>query len=220
MRSLLEENIVEASLRRTVPKTIEVADAAPPPRAAARVAAAEPASDKRSLAARTAVPAPGSAEPIKPIVVRTMSVRRMIAQATQQSPMAAAVPQRAGEGEGDMSETEEARTASALRPRQVASAGDAAIGLAARPAARASARGEWVIQVGALPTEAQAHDRLKEARTAAGAALARAEPFTERVTKGETTLFRARFAGFSKDGAAAACNRLKRNEIACLALKN
>jgi len=51
--------------------------------------------------------------------------------------------------------------------------------------------------------------------------LATAEPFTERVTKGETTLYRARFAGFDdKDRAEAVCRVLKRNEIACLALKN
>jgi D-alanyl-D-alanine carboxypeptidase len=50
--------------------------------------------------------------------------------------------------------------------------------------------------------------------------LGAAEPFTERVEKGETTLYRARFAGFDRVKAEAACKYLKKNEIACLALKN
>ncbi len=77
-----------------------------------------------------------------------------------------------------------------------------------------------MIQVGAFPAEAQAHDRLKSAQDLAKSMLATAEPFTERVVKGDTTLFRARFAGFDKDHAEAACKYLKQNEIACLAIKN
>jgi len=46
------------------------------------------------------------------------------------------------------------------------------------------------------------------------------EPFTERVTKGSTELYRARFAGFDQDAAEAACKYFKRNEIACMATKN
>jgi D-alanyl-D-alanine carboxypeptidase len=90
----------------------------------------------------------------------------------------------------------------------------------ARASHRAVSRGEWVIQVGAFPAETQAQDRLKEARSAAARVLASAEPFTERVIKGETTLFRARFAGFDKSSAQAACHRLKRSDIACFALRN
>ena len=33
-------------------------------------------------------------------------------------------------------------------------------------------------------------------------------------------LYRARFAGFDEDGAQAACRYFKRNEIACMAVKN
>jgi D-alanyl-D-alanine carboxypeptidase len=162
-----------------------------------------------------AVPTPGSADPIKPIVVRTLSVRR--------GPAAAAPA--------------ESAAAEPIATRQVASAGDPTVGLIreapvreataretptreSKATARATHKGEWVIQIGALPSEALAQDRLKEAQNKGARLLTRAEPFTERVTKGETTLFRARFAGFDRSAAEAACSHLKRNEIACLALKN
>jgi D-alanyl-D-alanine carboxypeptidase len=77
-----------------------------------------------------------------------------------------------------------------------------------------------MIQIGAFPAETQAHDRLKEAQNVAKSMLGAAEPFTERVNKPDGTLYRARFAGFDRDHAEAACKYLKRNEIACLALKN
>ncbi|HEX2215178.1 MAG TPA: peptidase M15, partial [Xanthobacteraceae bacterium] len=62
--------------------------------------------------------------------------------------------------------------------------------------------------------------RLKAAQSLARNVLASAEPFTEPVLKGDATLYRARFAGFDKDSAQAACQYLKRNEMACLALRN
>lgn len=51
-------------------------------------------------------------------------------------------------------------------------------------------------------------------------ALAAADPFTERVQKGDTTLYRARFAGLNKETAEAACRQLKRSDFACMALKD
>jgi D-alanyl-D-alanine carboxypeptidase len=112
-----------------------------------------------------------------------------------------------------------------LPARQVASAAEALPASApageTSSAARSShARGEWMIQVGAFPEEDKAKERIKLAQSAARAMLAAAEPFTERVVKGNTTLYRARFTGFDQDRAEAACKHLKRNEIACLALKN
>jgi D-alanyl-D-alanine carboxypeptidase len=40
------------------------------------------------------------------------------------------------------------------------------------------------------------------------------------VTSGDKTLYRARFAGMQKDQAEAICRQLKRNDIACMTLKN
>ena len=81
-------------------------------------------------------------------------------------------------------------------------------------------RGPWIIQVGAFPKEAEAQDRLREAQSLAKSMLAKADPFTERVVKGSQELYRARFAGFDQGSAEAACKYFKRNEIACMAIKN
>ena len=50
--------------------------------------------------------------------------------------------------------------------------------------------------------------------------LASAAAFTETVLKGETTYYRARFAGLDKDQAEAACKYLKRNDVDCITIKN
>ena len=50
--------------------------------------------------------------------------------------------------------------------------------------------------------------------------LGKADPFTERVAKGDKLFFRARFAGLEKDQAETACKNLKRSEIPCMLLKN
>jgi D-alanyl-D-alanine carboxypeptidase len=79
----------------------------------------------------------------------------------------------------------------------------------------------WLIQVGALESESEAKARLDLAQSKAKDALRRAEPFTETVTKGDKTLYRARFAGFDKEQQAdAACKSLKHADIPCMALKN
>lgn len=80
--------------------------------------------------------------------------------------------------------------------------------------------GSWIIQVGALESEAEAKTRLSEARDSARGMLGKAEPFTEPVAKGDKQLYRARFAGFiDKDKAEAACKTLKRSELPCFAMK-
>ena len=49
--------------------------------------------------------------------------------------------------------------------------------------------------------------------------LKKAEAYIERTVKGAKTYYRARFAGFDRDQAEAACKRLKREDVACMALK-
>jgi D-alanyl-D-alanine carboxypeptidase len=85
---------------------------------------------------------------------------------------------------------------------------------------KAAARSGWFIQVGAFDDESEARQRLDTAREQAKQLLAKAEPFTEPVAKGDKTLFRARFAGFEKDQAEAACRTLKRSAISCITVKN
>jgi D-alanyl-D-alanine carboxypeptidase len=202
MRQLLEGNIVEASVRRTAPQIAEANVKAEPVAVAsadARIPVRTPAWREEALAAPVPMPAPvpGSAAPIQPKVVKTVAVVKRGARHA-------------------------ATTGSAAR-QQVASADDAlptnAVSAAAHTAA-ARTHGEWVIQVGAFPGEDQARERLKSVQEMGTGTLGRAEPFTERITKGEATLYRARFAGFNEDRAKAACKALKRNEVACLALRN
>ncbi|MGZ5865599.1 MAG: serine hydrolase [Xanthobacteraceae bacterium] len=78
----------------------------------------------------------------------------------------------------------------------------------------------WIIQVGALETVEAANQRISVARSKAINILGRADAFTEPVVKDDKTLHRARFAGFDKDRAEAACRALKRAEIVCMAIKN
>ena len=80
-------------------------------------------------------------------------------------------------------------------------------------------RSGWIIQIGALPDEKDAWQRLELAQTRAKNLLGKADPFTERIEKGEKVLFRARFAGLEKNQAEAACKHLKRSDIPCMLVK-
>jgi D-alanyl-D-alanine carboxypeptidase len=78
----------------------------------------------------------------------------------------------------------------------------------------------WIIQVGAFPAEGEAKQRLSAVQSKASRFLASADAFTETVSKGDSTLYRARFAGLGKDQAEAACNYLKHNDVDCMTIKN
>jgi D-alanyl-D-alanine carboxypeptidase len=85
----------------------------------------------------------------------------------------------------------------------------------------AAARTGWIIQVGALDSEAEALQRIDAARNQAHGLLAKADPFTEAVVaKGDKKLFRARFAGLDRDQAEAVCRMLKRSDMSCITVKN
>jgi D-alanyl-D-alanine carboxypeptidase len=88
---------------------------------------------------------------------------------------------------------------------------------AAKPAVTHSG---WIIQVGALDSEAEAQQRIEAARNHAQGLLNKADPFTETVSKGGQTLIRARFAGLDRDQAEAVCKKLKRAEISCMTMHN
>jgi D-alanyl-D-alanine carboxypeptidase len=89
------------------------------------------------------------------------------------------------------------------------------------PPAQFRARGGWLIQIGAYPGEDEAKQHLSAARSKVrDKQLAAADPFTERVLKGDKALYRARFAGFDKETADATCKQLKRNDFDCITVKN
>jgi len=76
----------------------------------------------------------------------------------------------------------------------------------------------WVIQVGTADDEAKAKALLDAARSRSGKLLAKASPFTEKVTVKGSTLYRARFSGFSESvDAEQACKALKKSSVSCFA---
>jgi D-alanyl-D-alanine carboxypeptidase len=77
----------------------------------------------------------------------------------------------------------------------------------------------WQIQVGAVPTREGARALLEKAKASMGDMLAERQPLTIEIERNGTTLYRARFAGFSdKEAARSACNQLKSKSLACLAV--
>jgi D-alanyl-D-alanine carboxypeptidase len=86
-------------------------------------------------------------------------------------------------------------------------------------APRHAPRGGWAIQVGAYEDEGEAKQKISTAKGKITDVLKKAEAYIERTVKGAKTYYRARFAGFDRDQAEAACKRLKREDVACMALK-
>ena len=73
----------------------------------------------------------------------------------------------------------------------------------------------WMVQIGAPDNLAKANALLSRARERNRSTLASAKPLTEKVRKGDATLYRARFAGLDSASAEAACRSLKRTGFSC-----
>jgi D-alanyl-D-alanine carboxypeptidase len=175
-------------------------------------------------------PKAGSVEPISPLKVKTITVKAgnvqnaMLVPLTNPAPQATVAPAHfakhvatppapppgARPGVLGVLPVEHAPAV-----YEVASASSTPV---AGPAPRQ--RSGWIIQVGAFPKQSEAMERLREAQSKAKGILAKAEPFTEKVAKGSQELYRARFAGLNQNSAEAACRYFKRNDIACMAIKN
>jgi len=255
VRSLIDNNINIASVKRTAPPVTEGWDAA--------VARKDGKDDDRTASATAPVriasatplatdaPVPGSTEPIKPTAVKTVAVHPATVYAASLSPLpsgsrqlmpAPAVANATNITTISTVRSEPATTASAPLPAVVPPGPSSAVSpTAAKPGAPsekvasagivvpppavtvesvAKTRSGWIIQVGALPDENEAKQRLDSAQSKAKSLLGKADPFTERIEKGDKVLYRARFAGLEKDQAEAVCKYLKRSEIPCMLLKN
>jgi D-alanyl-D-alanine carboxypeptidase len=196
--------------------------------------------------AATAASSGPSADPIKPIQVKTIKVKMAPAQIATLAPAPAAspptpaarlppapaaahsdsrdhvvpampAPQPAAAVEEPKRKPERDLIAEAIRsstpPEDVARS-------APQPAPQVHYSG-WMIQVGAFDVEREARDRLNAVQAKVGPKLKHANPFTEAVVAGDKTFYRARFAGIQqKDEAEAICKQLKRNDIACMTIKN
>jgi len=257
MRQLLSEHFASASTKRTAPMIAEApAPKAEPTRTVQRTAApapaAEPAAqspkdsqrfnlastssapvrlDPPATAAATPAPgaAPGSSEPIRPVMVKTLNVKSGTIHTASAGTMPFAGLPRATDqpARAEPAPAAKAEAPAAVRPAVTATAPTrtAATAPAAEPApaaapAKQPVRSGWVIQVGAYPDEDLAKQRLNTVKGKASKLLAAADPFTEPTIKGGTTYYRARFAGLDKDQAEAACKYLKRNDVDCMAIKN
>jgi len=235
MRQLLAQHVDRASTRRTAPMIAEARDPAPrtaraevkaPDRFEMASAGSVPVRSTPAATAARPAPTAGSAEPIRPVAVRTVSVRpgtpRTASAPAATAPAAdlpAAVraepPARAG-----VLGYLPFRTASIPEPAPAAAAPREAPPAPAAAPSRPQTRSGWIIQVGAYPAESEAQQRLATVKSKASRILAAASPFTEPVQRGDTTLYRARFAGLDREQAEAACRFLKRNDVDCLAMRN
>ena len=198
-----------------------------------------PATESAAMAAPTVtIPAPTATpatEPIKPIHVKTVKVKMAPTQVATLSlpPGAPASAQSAAQdASGDRAppvtvashaaateppkrEPQRDLIAEAIRESELP---QSALRHPTPPAP--SLHSGWIIQVGAFDVEREARERLNAVQAKAGQILGRASPFTEAVVMGDKTLYRARFAGIQKDQAEAICRQLKRNDIACMTIKN
>lgn len=238
MRELITDKIRVASVKRTAPMIAEATPPASAPRTAVqRIAAAVITPARADPAPTASIPmprpspiaaaAPGSSDPLEPITVKTFSVKpggaQTVSLAAGQSnyPSVAPAPTKGPElAFADPTPPTSRPGVLGVLPIKFASALPTQPLPAQDSLLRNTLRPGWVIQVGAFDREDEAKSRLSAAQARAKSLLGAADGFTERVTKGDKTLYRARFAGLDKDQAEAACQYLKKNDIACMALKN
>ncbi len=242
MRELIGAHIKEATLRHVAAPIAEKSEprAEPQPAPLARAqTSSPPRAETITTGTTTAQPPAGSSDPIRPVMVRTITYRTAPLQTGSFAAMPAFAPVVAAPPPPPPPAPVAVHTTPVVGPEAepshivVASTEPAPIVSTARaepvktnppvpePAQHHShAHGEWLIQVGAFEDEGDAKHHLNAAQQKVPAMLAAADPFTERVQKGDKAYYRARFAGFDKATAEATCKLLKRSEIECMALKN
>jgi D-alanyl-D-alanine carboxypeptidase len=79
--------------------------------------------------------------------------------------------------------------------------------------------GPFHVQVGAYTTPEEAESRLDTVSDRAGGLLAGHAPLSVTFMKDDTQWYRARFAGFSQDGARSTCEQLKRLSLDCVVMR-
>jgi D-alanyl-D-alanine carboxypeptidase len=249
MRTLIEANIQLASARRSAPIIADRAMpiASPQPAGSGKVPArqfakvAPPVRGERTASADPRVVV-GSSDPIRPLIVKTVTYHTVTVRSPAMKPTPVLVPATSPAQTtvvAPPAPIQQTRPPPQAAPTVVAAAAPmpapaATKAVAAPPASQGyelasasttimpapHARNGWVIQIGAFGGEDEARQHLNDAQVKLHATLASADPFTERVQKGDTTFYRARFAGFDKATAEAACRQLKRSDFACMAIKD
>jgi D-alanyl-D-alanine carboxypeptidase len=247
MRALIGKYIKVASTKRTATMVAEVRKPAPAPVKRYALASAPSHARPASQVEPVQHPQPGSTDPIRPLLVKTITVRPGAMKIGMHSPLAMALPNAdiasikkvPAEADADKTATlppAPAREVAATKaptvapvastpatepePTKIATVAEKTTEPTAKPAPHKVTHSGWIIQVGAFTDESEAKNHLTSARSRAKRLLADADPFTESVVKGDTTWYRARFAGLDKNQAYAACRYLKRNDFGCFAIKN
>ena len=87
------------------------------------------------------------------------------------------------------------------------------------PTKSSNASGPYHVQVGAFTSQAEAESRLGEVQGRASAVVDGHQPVAVVFQKDDTQWYRARFAGFSQDGAKNACAQLKRMSFECVVMR-
>jgi D-alanyl-D-alanine carboxypeptidase len=193
------------------------------PQLRAEIASAAPSVDLRAAAQATAQVAPQVTPQVAPQVAphvtpqMTAQVAAHVATQAEPLPPARTLAERVP---AKLAETAPVQ----MQPAQIEPAAAEVRTIMPSPAAYSApathAHGGWLIQIGAFDDEDQAKQHLSAAQIKVHAPLAAKDPFTERVQKGDKALYRARFAGFDKSTAEAACRALKRSDFECMTLKN
>jgi D-alanyl-D-alanine carboxypeptidase len=172
------------------------------------IAAAAPNVEVKAPQAEQLVPAPAS-EPAPMKSPQASSAQIQSAQAQPAKFQSAQVPQ---------TQTQPAQIEPTPIERHTAAANVPTLPVYSAPSVHS--HGGWLIQIGAFDDEGEAKQHLSAAQIKVHGPLAAKDPFTERVQKGDKALYRARFAGFDKSTAEAACRALKRSDFECMALKD
>ena len=222
MRELISAHINQAALRRAGPIITEH-------------------DQRQSLASANAPLAadPDPANPIRPLIVKTVTLQAPPEQSGSPAPTPALLsgaaptpPPSASQPSAQVAarwpSTWEVFTSVDQKPNAKPLAQTTPVISLLKPAGeveperhtRPHAHGSWLIQIGAFDGEDEAKQHLTAARLKLRAALADSDSFTERVQKSNKTIYRARFVGFDKASAESTCKQLKRSEFECIALQN
>ena len=166
----------------------------------------------------TLVPAPPQ-QPVRaeaaanpPPAAPQIEVPRIVVASAEQAPALPAVMAKSQPAKAEPAQTDLVMTAPAYADPEPARA--------EAPSQMHPRSGGWVIQIGAYPAEDEAKQHLTAAQARMHDRLSAADPFTERVLKGDKAYYRARFAGFDKATAEATCKQLKRNDFDCITVRD
>jgi D-alanyl-D-alanine carboxypeptidase len=246
MAGLIEENIDGGASTRTARALAEDATAERTPTRAMVPAIGEtgaepdeaaesPRAASAPLALAPAIAPPPSlvstfehADKVRPAFVAGGRVRPEEAHGARKSRSESrGVARAAVDGSTARASGQTARVATATTPSGLKHASESEIGrttLAKTETTKAQVgrppRAGWMIQIGATEDADEANKLLSRARSQTRDLPSTARAFTEKVQKGNETLWRARFAGLGEEDAASACKSLKRSGFNCFATKN